>query len=257
MNSWARTRKRIILFILFLILVALVGVPSYFLFRTTPTCSDGAQNGDETGVDCGGGCQKLCAPESLPIVMEGDARIIRASASTYEVAALLENPNQDARVRNARYTISLFAPDSLTPVKTIEGSVYVPKGARFAVFEGPFAIDGAAPTRALLAWDESSLAWEKDAAKTPSLTVRQTEFSRLDSAPRLSAEVVNQSPTDGVKNIDLTALIFDAQGNIVAASKTFLDALAPADAKQVIFTWPAPLATAPVEIQILASVLPQ
>ena len=39
----------------------------------TPTCSDGAQNGDETGVDCGGSCPNSCtAPTCSDGVQNGD-----------------------------------------------------------------------------------------------------------------------------------------------------------------------------------------
>lgn len=35
--------------------------------EASPTCSDGIQNGDETGVDCGGSCDACEAPETYPI----------------------------------------------------------------------------------------------------------------------------------------------------------------------------------------------
>lgn len=256
MNSWSRARKRIILLIVFLVLVIIVGVPSYFLFRSTPTCSDGVQNGDETGVDCGGSCQRLCTPESLPILMKGDARVLLVATSTYEVAALLENPNRDARISHARYTVKLYGTDSLVPLRSIEGEVYVPKGATFALFEGPFTFDeGSVPVRATLEWQQASLVWEKDPRTLPQLTVGETQFSRLESSPKLQATVGN--PTlDPVGNVDLTALLFDDSGSIMAASKTFIDSLATGEEKQAIFTWPRPFSGTPVEIEVLTSILP-
>ncbi|MBX4206306.1 hypothetical protein KW784_00720 [Candidatus Parcubacteria bacterium] len=257
MNSWSRARKRIILAILIVAVGVLVGAPSFFLFRSTPSCSDNVMNGDEKGVDCGGSCQRLCRIESLPIVIKGDPRVLKVATSTYEVAALLENPNQDARILHARYTVSLYGEGSLAPLKTIQGEVYVPKGATLALFQGPFTLDaGGVPVRAILEWDQNSLVWEKDAAKVPELNVGKTAFSRLESSPRLEA-VIGNPTLDAVANVDLTALLFDGQGNIVAASKTFIDALGPGEEKQAIFTWPRPFATLPVEIQIIATVLPR
>lgn len=256
MNAWSRTRKRIILLILFLILAVLVGVPAYFLFKTAPSCSDGAMNGDETGVDCGGGCERLCKVESLPIVTKGDPRILLIATSTYEVAALLENPNQDARIARARYTVKLYEAGSLTPIRSLEGEIYVPKGSTFALFEGPFAAeDSGVPVRAMLEWDQSSLIWEKDPRPLPQLTVGGTAFSRLESSPRLEAVVGNPSLAP-VGNIDLTALLFDASGNIMAASKTFLDALNAGEERQAIFTWPRPFGATPVEIEVITVILP-
>ena len=39
---------------------------------TTPTCSDGVQNGDETGVDCGGSCAPCATPTCDDGVQNGD-----------------------------------------------------------------------------------------------------------------------------------------------------------------------------------------
>lgn len=255
MNSWSRTRKNVILSILLFVALVLIGVPLYFLFHRTPSCFDGVRNGDEAGVDCGGSCQRLCAPESLPLVIEGDVRVLKVAPGTYEVVALYENPNRNARIKSARYTISLYAEGSLAPVKKVEGAVFVPKGANFAVFEGPFNLEEGVSYRALLEWDQSSLAWEKDANALPNLMVKQTLFSRLETAPRLEAVVENNS-LDEVRNIDLTALVLDQNGNITAASKTYIDSLGAQEEKQAIFTWPAPFASAPIEIQVIATVLP-
>lgn len=38
----------------------------------TPTCNDGIQNGDETGIDCGGSCPNSCLTQiDLPVTFEG------------------------------------------------------------------------------------------------------------------------------------------------------------------------------------------
>lgn len=39
----------------------------------TPTCTDGIQNGDETGIDCGGSCPNSCLSQiNLPVTFEGN-----------------------------------------------------------------------------------------------------------------------------------------------------------------------------------------
>jgi hypothetical protein len=38
-----------------------------------PTCTDGIQNGDETGIDCGGSCPNICLAQiDLPVTFEGN-----------------------------------------------------------------------------------------------------------------------------------------------------------------------------------------
>ena len=256
MNSWSQNRKRLILTLLILAVGILVGLPVYFLLRTTPTCSDGARDGDETGVDCGGSCQRLCPVESLPLLVQGDPRVLLVATSTYEVVALVDNPNTDAEIERARYSLKLYVPGSAVPMKTIGGEVYVPKGAEFALFAGPYAAEaGSLPTRATLEWDKSSLIWEKNTSPVSELEVGEKLFSRLDTSPRLTVSVSNLS-LNVAQNVDLTALLYDASGNIFAASKTFVEQIPGGGETGAIFTWPSKFSSEAVQIKVIATILP-
>ncbi len=249
-------RKRIVLGIALLCAAVLIGLPTYFVFHRTATCSDALMNGDETGVDCGGGCQRLCTIESLPLVIKGDPRILTIAPGTYEVVALLENPNATAEIRRAQYTVSVYAAGSLVPVKTFTNTAFVPAGEAFAIFEGPFVLEAdILPARATLEWSRASLVWEKVALPAVELSIGQSTFSRLETAPRLEATVANGTRRDAA-NIDLTALIYDAGGTIFAASKTLIPTLGPGQQTQAIFTWPQPFPTSPVEVEVLMRIFP-
>src|SRR3990167_7028708 len=137
MNQWAIQRKRIILAIVAFALIVLIGVPGFFLFYQAPTCNDLKQNSDETGVDCGGSCQLLCTTESLPLISRADPRVLKIADDTFEIVALIENPNTSGEIYRAGYTIKLYDATNIIPVKVIEGGVYVPPASTFAVFEGP------------------------------------------------------------------------------------------------------------------------
>src|SRR3989344_8040872 len=117
MNSWAKNRKRMIFGLVFLFLILVIGLPLFLLIYQKPTCSDGKQNGDETGVDCGGSCSRLCAVESLPLVVKGDPRILKVATSTYEGVALINNLNSNVEVASAHYKFKLFDGQSLASFK--------------------------------------------------------------------------------------------------------------------------------------------
>jgi hypothetical protein len=236
--------------------IILVGVPFYFLIYEKPTCMDNKMNGDETGVDCGGSCQKLCSAESLPLIVKGDARVLTIAPSTYEVIAILENPNPAAEIYKARYTFKLYDPASPIPVKVIEGFTFIPKGATFAIFEGPFTLEPAIiPTRATIEWDKASLTWRKNPNEYPSLSVSDAALSATSSSPRLSATVENLSLGEA-ENIDLVALLSDEAGNVFAASKTYVDLLDSGEKTTVLFSWPRPFTKNPAGIQIIKRVFP-
>ena len=256
MNSWSRRRKRIILAIVFFVLIVLVGVPVFFLFYRAPTCFDGRQNGDEAGVDCGGSCQLLCRAESLPLVIKGDPQILTLATSTYQIVALVENANNSAEIYRAGYVLKIYDVISAIPVKTISGEAYVPAGSDFVVFEGPFVLAAeVVPSRATLEWNESTLIWRKNAAPPPELEAADIVLSRETSSPRLEAVIGNPTLAD-VSNIDLTAVISDAEGNIFAASKTFINDLPAGSENPVIFTWPRAFDREAVETRIIIRVFP-
>ena len=256
MNQWSRRRKRIILSIIIFILVFLIGAPLFFLFYRAPTCNDLKQNGDETGVDCGGSCQLLCPALSLPLILKGDPRVLKIQENTFELVALIENPNTGGEIYRAGYTLKLYDALSIIPLKVIKGETYVPKGATFAIFEGPFNLEeGIIPTRATLEWQEESLMWQKNTSQTPDLVVRNSSFSREDTSPRLDASVENIS-LENVSNIDLVALISNETGSIFAASKTFIDTLPVRGRTPVVFTWPRPFGEKALDINIIIRILP-
>lgn len=255
MNKWSVRRKRIIFSIVFIFLLVLVGLPLFFIFYRAPTCSDGKQNGDEKGVDCGGSCQLLCPVESLPIIGKGDPRILRLASSTYEVVAIFDNPNVSAEIDRAQYVIKLYSLGNPVPIKTIEDFTFVPSNKTFAIFEGPFVIEDVVPDKAVLEWQKESLNWRKNSNPHPSITLKDEAISKEDSTPRLNATIVNQSLNE-VKNIELIALVLNEEGNIFAASKTFVDVLPSGASAPIVFSWPRPFENKAAGADIIIRILP-
>lgn len=256
MNEWSRRRKRFIFLLVFLVVVVVVGVPTYFLFYKAPTCFDGRQNSAEEGVDCGGSCQLLCTSTSLPLVTQGDPQVLKIANGVYEVVALIENSNTSAEVYRADYIFRIYDAVSSIPLRVIEGSTFVPKGVEFAVFEGPFnLVEGAQPSRATFEWKEETMVWRRNEEERPEIVVGGLSFSREAETPRLTALVENMSLED-VSNIDLVVLISDETGSVFAASKTFIDRLAPGGGQQVIFSWPRPFESQVAGTEIVVRILP-
>ncbi|OHA90760.1 MAG: hypothetical protein A2832_01400 [Candidatus Zambryskibacteria bacterium RIFCSPHIGHO2_01_FULL_44_22b] len=256
MNKWSRKRKRIIVSLVFFVFVILVAVPAYLLFYKPPTCFDNKRNGDETGVDCGGSCQLLCTSESLPLIIKGDPQVLKVKEGVFEVVALVDNPNTDAEIYKAKYFIRLYSAQSIAPTRVIEGETFVPKGAKFAIFEGPFTTsDGIIPIKATIEWREDSLEWKKNTSQVPKLIVVSKSVSREDSVPRLDA-VIENSSLKSVSNVDVIALIYNDKGTIFAASKTFIDSLAAGANAPIVFSWPEPFSEKVINADIILRVLP-
>ena len=240
MNEWSRRRKRIILAGVTFVLVFVIGLPAFLLLYKAPTCFDAKRNGDETGVDCGGSCQLLCTSDSLPLIVRGDPRILEIAPNTFEVVALVNNPNASGEVYRAGYTFKLYSPGVALPVRTIEGMAHVPRNSNFVLFEGPFILEeGANPTRATLEWKEETLIWTKNDAPLPNIRAVETTLSGEDTIPRVNTVIENLT-LDNISNVDLSAIVSDDAGNIFAASKTFIETLPRNGRASAVFTWPNP-----------------
>lgn len=256
MNKWSRRRKRIIVSFIFCAFLVLVALPSYLLFYRPPTCFDSKQNQDETGIDCGGSCQLLCTAESLPLIIKGDPRVLKVTDNKYVVVALVENPNANAEIYRAKYFIRLYNAQSIAPIKVIEGETFVPKGATFAIFEGPFiALGETFPLRATLEWRSASLAWKKNDSTIPKLRIISKTLSEENISPRIDALIENTS-LSSVSNVDIISLIYDEKGSIFAASKTFIDSLPAGSRAPVVFSWPKPFSERVLNVELIIRVLP-
>lgn len=257
MNSWSAGRKKFVLFIVITALIILVGIPVFFLFYKAPTCSDGKRNSDETGVDCGGSCELLCTAESLPILARGDAQVLRVSTTTYEVVQVAENANVRGEVYKAGYTFKIYDSENAVPLKVIEGETFVPKNSKFAIFEGPFnfAEGSSTPARATFQWKEETLIWKKNTDIQPQLVVKDEIITQMDTRPRLEAVLLNNS-LEKVTNIELVAIIEDANGNMIAASRTYVNSLDKGESVPLVFTWPTAFQGEPGGIEIIPRILP-
>jgi len=255
MNKWSSRRKKLIFSLVLIVLIILVGVPTFLFFYKAPTCSDNKQNGDERGVDCGGSCQLLCAVESLPIVQKGDARVLNIAPGVYEVVALFENPNIGAEVYRADYTIKLYATGNPVALKVIEGYTHVPRNGSFAVFEGPFVLQDTVPQTASFVWKDESLVWEKTNKSLPNVSIQNKDLTSASTTPRLEISILNKS-LESISNLEFIVLISDKSGNVFAASKTFLDNLAGGATSPAVFTWPRGFEEEVGVINVISRALP-
>lgn len=253
MNSWSSRRKFFIFFLVLMVLVIVLGLPLYFFFHRAPSCMNGKMDGDETGIDCGGSCTTICTSDSLPLIMQGDPRVIQVASSTYAVAVSIQNPNVSGKVAHADYSMKLYDAASGEPIKTIDGSTYVPVNSTFALFLGPYDFGDTVPARAVLTWN--NLTWIKDINRPPTVEVHDPLLTDTDTKPHLSATVQNPSGAI-ISNIELVALVKDENGNIIAASRTVVHSLSPESSAPLIFTWPRPFVGTSAAVEVVPRVFP-
>src|SRR3989344_5529397 len=156
--------KRLIMifWIISALLAALAAALYMVTFYRAPSCTDGLENGRETGLDCGGRCPYVCsADEEEPTVLFTQA-ILNGEGRT-DVISLVENKNQMAAAKNIPYAISIFGYDQ-TLIQRITGSLDLPPGATVPVFVPGVASGYATPGAAFLTIASSSIQWYAEAS---------------------------------------------------------------------------------------------
>src|SRR5436190_24111663 len=110
--SWGARRKIFYFSIIFgAVAIALV-ILIYPYFNREPTCFDNKMNGSESGLDCGGGCQKVCTPAALQLVTLW-ARAFEVLPGKYNVMAYIENQNRECGIPMISYEFQLYDADNI------------------------------------------------------------------------------------------------------------------------------------------------
>jgi hypothetical protein len=246
--SWAAGRRAVILAILGAVLLAAASVVLIAVFYQAPTCADTKQDGDETGVDCGGSCALLCSAQQMPV----DVLFVRALAvapGRTDVIAYVENPNPSSGVAAAPFTINLYGPDGVL-VATKDGEADLPPATVVPVFVPDFFSGYQAVARAFLSFDTSAMRWQR--AETPDLAPKPGSYTLEEeaTAPRITATIKNPAPVPAY-DVKVIATAFDASGNAVGASQTVLPSIPAGADVPATFTWNAPFGAAVARVDIL------
>ena len=219
-------------------------------FYNAPNCYDNVQNNDETGVDCGGSCVKICPFEAREPTVRW-SRAFKVTNGQYNAVAYVENPNRLAATPELNYTFTLF--DEAGLIAERSGTTILPPNSVYPIFEGRIATGGRVPTRTFLEFSMPEL-WVPAEAGREQFTIVDRVLTGADSKPKLDATVRNNS-LEEAKEVEVVATIFDAEGTALAASRTFVDNFAPRSDTDVVFTWLEPIATTLRSCEIPTDVL--
>lgn len=223
----------------FILTSALCGVVVYYTqFYAAPTCLDGLQNGLERGIDCDGGCKRICAVSVIPpqILWSESFPVVDGQ---YNATAYIENKNQTAGTPELRYTFTLL--EKGTVIAERSGQTVLPPNSVYPIFEGRIlTTDSRIP-------DETKITLEPIETWLPA-TIGRTQFkvadlnlTGIDTRPRLVAKVENTELT-AATDVEVVATIFDRNGKALTTSQTFIDSFAPRTTEEIVFTWPNSIA---------------
>lgn len=207
-------------------------------FYNPATCFDGSQNGDERGVDCGGACVRICAFDVATPRVEW-ARAFQITDNQYNAVAYVENRNREAAATEVPYVMKIYDNDGLITER--EGVTILPPDSVYPIFEARIQTNGRTPTQTIVELGEATM-WVPAERGREQFVVNSRRLTSADANPRLEAELYNASLLEA-RDVEVVATIFDARGNALTSSRTFVDRFAGRSEQDVVFTWPEPIAT--------------
>ncbi len=245
--NWAARRRFIILLIVGAVAAAFFTVVLTATFYDTPSCTDGAQNQDETGIDCGGSCAYLCAAQLQPPTVLF-TKSFQNNAGRTDIIASVENKNVSAAAKDVSYTITLYgAGQSL--IQKVSGTFDLPPGASTPIYVPGITSGKQMVTQAFLTIDSSSLRWfPMTASERRVPLVLNTIRGGTPDAPRIETMLSNPTITP-FHNVKVVVLVHDARGEVIAASQTLISSI-PAQGQAVAtFTWNSAFSETPATIE--------
>ncbi len=238
MSDWASRRKNIYLAGVVLVLTGIGFAIFWNYWYKAPTCSDHVKNGDEVDIDCGGSCSLICSASTIKPIVRWDPRLFEVLPGTWSALVYVENLNNDADATYAPYSFTIYGEGNEVLAERKSATI-LPKNRTVGIFEGSINIPaGKRPKRAVFELG-NNITWTKNEEVVEDLVITHTPLLRLDNAPRVEANVKNNSSVD-VDNVELVISIFDGQDNAIAASRTFVNKLKKNEDANIFFTWPRP-----------------
>ncbi len=232
----------------------------YFLQKPTPTCFDGRQNQNETGVDCGGRCAKVCIPAAIaPLAEAGDTKLILLGTAAADAAprvsivSEVQNRNLDFGASSFEYSFQVYdqggAEIQSFPGRTI---IYPGEIKRLAFLNYPLP-EGSSPAYARLTMRNPL--WIPIARfPRPLLNIQTVNTSESNGNLVTQGNLVNQDSID-FATVYLTVVYFDPLGTVVGVSGTERNNVAAGESRDFTIFHPVIPNAVPDRTQVFLTAL--
>ncbi len=248
--TWSLRRQIFYISLLFLFIFVFGFLLIYPSIKKAPTCSDGKQNGTETGVDCGGSCVLACTFEASPVSVLW-SRSFMVVPGRYNAVAYLENHNKNLAVKNIKYSFRFADKDNIYIGKR-DGVVSIPPGRTFAVFERGVELGSAVPVYTTFTFTEVPywLNVKGDIINQIQLIPKNITLENEDKSPHLFADLRNNSLFT-IPDMNVVVILYDKDNNAINVSNTYIDEFKKEEERRVDYTWPEAFQNKVVRKEIL------
>ena len=243
-NWYARRRLIYGLGLLFVVVSILL-----YLFRDTlfpvPMCTDGKQNGYESGVDCGGVCSLRCKAEVIPLTVTW-SKALYTGPFTYDLVALVSNRNINNAAPILGYGFTLYdAQENI--IKQVYGTTTSPIDGDFPVIMQNVPLSEPPTSVRVQLFDGLHYA-SLEKPTQPTIVVGNTRYE-AGTIPRVYTTIRNTKRVT-ITDLHVRVIVFDGNDNAYAVGETVIPFLDKEEAKEIAFTWNVPFKEEPTKVRV-------
>ncbi len=252
--NWAQQRKLMYLLGVLVVLAALLSLVVRQATKVAPTCYDQKQNQGEVGIDCGGPCTFYCASELADPKVRW-VRTFQIRPGVVHAVAYIEHTYPTAAARTMRYSFKLYDENN-TLITERTGSTFLGTMGRTAIVETLIQSGNVTPSIVRfsivppLPWEKIPLSYSQVVVKTDRTILEpQRDLTRVTTTLENTSRIT-------FKNVEVVAILYDADDNAVTSSKAYLGTLLGQGDQTVVFTWPFAMPTTIARIEIIPRLNP-
>lgn len=241
MLTLTRDTKRLTIIAIYLLSVLVIGASLYFVFKPKPSCTDGKQNQNEAGVDCGGVCMVACVEKIIGNdLLVREITFIPTDRGRYDIVAKIFNPNNDIGAASFQYSLFLRDADGKELTRVSGTNFILPQETKSLL---AFNLEpGQIPAKAVV--ELSNFQWTRlrEYRAKPELNIYSRRYIGQPDPSVFGvvvATLVNESLYD-FRKIQVKVVLRDASGAPLAANQTEMQTVTVGREQDIRIVFPQP-----------------
>jgi hypothetical protein len=234
-----KTRKKQAIIIAIFVAVLLLFVFGLYLWlKPAPSCSDGKQNQNEIGVDCGGVCVDKCDKiVAQPLIVQERGFVGIGVANRVDLYSRITNPNNVFGSNKVQYEF-IIKDAAGNVMATKKGSNYLLPAESKYIIENNIEVSGTPNTIEFNVIDQVWVEFT-DYYERPQLKVVNKQYNQISSGVGFAETkglLKNESPFN-FNLINLNVILKDSTGNIIALNSTAMNTVKSGENRDFKALW--------------------
>ncbi|EKE16092.1 MAG: hypothetical protein ACD_11C00031G0004 [uncultured bacterium] len=249
-----RNKKRIIIISIYVIIFSLIIFSLYKIIIPKPTCSDGKQNQNEKGIDCGGSCVPCNDIQIVNDLEIKEKEFVYGGNNTYDILIKINNPNNNVGSSAFLYEAVLKNETGNVLIAKNGENFILPAETKYILISGLSVKEGEVPKT--VDFNISNIKWEKFSEyQKPRLEIYNKRYSEISDGTGVEAYGIlkNQSQFD-FNSIKIDVVLRDESNKLVALNSTQINTIRSGEERDFKLTWPYKMSSEIKNMEVEAQV---